>query len=112
MSPVRMLHQAAQLAFTKKGFKSYRFGALGVRTDGALVSAVNGNPPEPEPAHHCEARLLRKLTYGSVVYLCRVSARGYWLMSRPCTACTIKLRSKGCTVYYSISPGHYGTLVP
>ena len=56
--------------------KAYRFGGIGVRADGAIVKSRNGSGLGPVPEHHCEARLCRKLTPGSTVYVARVSRAG------------------------------------
>lgn len=92
--------------------KNYRFGGLGLRADGAIVRARNGLAPEPAPEHHCEARLARKLTPGSTIFLARVSRAGEWALARPCQNCERLLRNKGVLrCYYTIAPDEYGVMV-
>jgi hypothetical protein len=112
-TPIKYLNLAAELALKKAGQKNYRFGALGIRdSDGVLVQSVNGNPSEPEPKHHCEARLTRKLTPGSLVFLARVNAQGEWLLSRPCPNCRAYMKSNGINkVFYTMMPGEYGVMI-
>lgn len=92
--------------------KAYRFGGIGVRADGAVVKSRNGSGLGPVPEHHCEARLCRKLTPGSTVYVARVSRAGDWALARPCANCERLLRNRGVArCYYTIAPDEYGVLV-
>ena len=99
--PELYLYLAGSYARAKaEPLKSYRFGGFAVRVDGAIVKARNGCASEPVPEHHCEARLCRKLTPQSVVYVARVSRAGEWAIARPCANCERLMRNRGVTRCY------------
>src|SRR5688572_307277 len=107
----RMLALAAAVSRQKKDDRHFCIGAIGLRSDGTIVKAWNGNPKEPTLQHHCEFRLSRKLDRGAVVYVCRSLATGQYGMARPCSNCEKALRFRGVNkVYYSISDREYGVL--
>lgn len=108
------LERAARVASSERdGPLNFRLGAVGIRPDGACVSAKNGRSWVKKLDHHCEARICRKLSRGSTVYLVRVHHDGSWAMSKPCTLCDRFLRNRGISrVYYSISPGRFGIWEP
>jgi len=86
-------------------------GAIGIRGDGTIVMATNGEQHYPTPAHHCEARLVRKLDYGAVVYVARTLASGAWAMAKPCPTCQARLRAARVSrVFYTEGQGQWGTL--
>ena len=92
--------------------KAYRFGGIAVRADGVAVRSRNGSAQGPVPEHHCEARLCRKLTPGSTVYVARVSRLGDWALARPCGNCERLMRNRGVLrCYYTIAPDEYGVMV-
>lgn len=109
-----ILERAAGIAMSGKcSVRNYQFGAIGYRSDGAMVIARNVSNSECGLANHCEYRICRKLDTGSLVYLARVTADGRWAMSRPCPGCQSRLRSKRISkVYYTIAPGEYGIMIP
>lgn len=107
----RMLAMAAKLTREKKDDRRFCLGAIGLRSDGVLVAAINGNPKEPTPQHHAEFRLCRKLTKGSIVWVSRTLADGTISLAKPCFSCMQKLKSCGVSeCYYSISRYEYGVL--
>lgn len=112
-STIKLLNIAANLATKKNDDRRFLLGAIGIRADGAIVTACNGNPKFPTPEHHCEYRLCRKLDRGATVFLARVLASGAWANSAPCRACRSRL--KACqvkVVYYTLGVNEWGTLYP
>lgn len=75
--------------------RAHMLGAVGVRHDGAVVTACNLASKDKEPRAHAEARLSRKLDVGSVVYVARVLRDGTFGLARPCPGCMRILRAKG-----------------
>lgn len=107
----RMLKLAARVSRLKRDERRYYLGAVAERSDGIIVCAQNGSPPEPCAEHHCEFRLTRKLNKWSTVYLARTIANGVWANSRPCRTCQIAMKSiKVKEVYYTVGPDQYGCL--
>ncbi len=106
---LKMLKMAAKLSRAKADDRRFCLGAVGLRNDGVLVAAVNGNPKEPTPQHHAEFRLARKLTKGSTVWVSRTLADGTISLAKPCFSCMQKLKAVGCTeVYYSVTHKEFG----
>src|ERR1041385_2360178 len=70
----RYMELAAQVSRLKDDDRVFRHGGVGLRKDGVLVCAQNGCPKEPDPRHHCEYRLSRKLGHSGVVFLVRTLA--------------------------------------
>ena len=92
--------------------RTFLLGAVGARNDGVIVSTRNAAALDIGPDHHAEARLCRKMTPGSTVWVARVLRRdGSWAMAKPCQSCEIRLRSVGVArVVYTISPDEWGVL--
>lgn len=91
--------------------RDYALGAVGIRSDGAIVSSFNGAARIPTPNAHAEARLARKLDNGSEVYVARVLRCGSFALSRPCARCQAAMRARGVRrAYYSISDNEYGVM--
>lgn len=91
--------------------RTYRLGAVGIRSDGAIVKASNIPNRSPEPRAHAEARLTRKLDWGSIVYVVRIRSDGTLAMARPCKKCQSTMRLRGVQrCYYSINNYEYGVL--
>jgi cytidine deaminase len=88
--------------------RRFRLGAVGIRTDGAVVTASNISSCQPERRAHAEVRLARKLNYGSVIYLVRILRNGSLANARPCCRCQKVLQQRGIRCYYSISETEYG----
>lgn len=92
--------------------RNYFLGAVGIRSDGTSVIAWNGNPKFPTRQHHCEYRLGRKLSKGSVAYIARTLADGTWANAKPCNDCEKYLMSRGVVrVYYTLGPSEFGCIV-
>ena len=120
---MKLLHEAAKhAAIARIRYRNTNFGlgCVGVRRDGVLVHATNGGIRAPSagqnPGSHAEARLCRKLTPRSTVYVARMVYTKYgslvWAISKPCKDCERCMRNKGVErVYYTIAPGEYGTLI-
>lgn len=108
----RYLRIASHLSVKGPRIRKAYIGAVGVRSDGRIVTAVNGCALDVEPRCHAEARLIRKLDAGSVVYVARTRRDdGRLAMARPCKACEDKLRHRGVRrVEYSISEGEFGVM--
>lgn len=110
-----MLDQAAKVAASDffPG-KNFLLGAVCLRKDGAVVSAYNTTVPHHQtPSAHAEARVLRKSTPNSILWVARVlKDRKTWAMSRPCKFCRAAIENSGITrVYYTIAPHEYGVWI-
>lgn len=106
-----MLLLAAGVAISKDDRRTFRLGAIGMRSDGVLVSALNGPTKIPCPGGHAEARLSLKLTFGATVWVARVIADGKLALARPCKTCMCRLRSKRVSrIVYTISDDEYGVI--
>jgi len=115
MSVWKYFEVAARVATMKDDRRTFRLGAVGVRTDGVMVAACNG----PVRKHtdvvkqaHAESRLIRKLDKGSVVYVVRIAREDdEYRIARPCRACQVALKSRKVSkVYYTVGPGEYGVM--
>lgn len=103
---------AKQVALKGKAKRRYRLGAVGIRSDGIIVTANNIPNRKPEPRAHAEARLTQKLNWGSVVYVARVLRDGTFAMAKPCKNCQIAMRLRGVKrCYYSINSTEYGVMI-
>ena len=102
----RHLELAAEVALADDK-REHRIGAVGLRADGTIVTARNGSCPNGTraPSAHAEARLARKLDFGSIVFVTRVSPGGRWGLAKPCARCLRVLKAHGVErVYYSVAP--------
>ena len=91
--------------------RQYRLGAVGIRHDGTVVTSNNVPCAHPERAAHAEARLVRKLDWGSEVYIVRILRNGRMASARPCENCQSALRLRGVkTCHYSINDTEWGVL--
>jgi tRNA(Arg) A34 adenosine deaminase TadA len=107
----RLARQVALKGDTKEIGRQYRLGAVGVRNDGVIVTSTNIPCRCPERTAHAEARLLRKLSYDSEIYLVRILRSGILAPAKPCKNCETLMRLRGVKkCYYSISEVEYGTL--
>lgn len=100
MNVQRHLQLAADISRLKDDDRTYFHGAVGIRRDGVLVAAYNGNPKTPTPEAHAEARLLRKLGKGGIVFVVRTLADGTWADSKPCIHCQKALYARGVRYVY------------
>ena len=106
-----MFQYAAVIAARKCDNRTFMMGAVGVRRDGTVVSSSNILTKDRNGHAHAEARLVRKLDYGSTVYVVRVSRSGKYRMARPCSACQLRMFHRGVTnVYYTIDEREYGVI--
>lgn len=89
--------------------RDFRHGAVGIRRDGAIVTSINATATHPFPAGHAEARVVRKIDKGAIVYVARVDrVNGEPANSTPCPRCLARLRSKGVTkVFFTLGPTSY-----
>lgn len=107
----RMARQVATKGDAHEVARQYRLGAVGIRTDGTIVASSNVPHRTPEPRAHAEARLVRKLDWGSTVYVVRIKSNGELTLARPCKKCVGAMRLKGVRrVYFSISESEYGVM--
>jgi len=110
-----MLALAARIAFENNGSdnRSFFLGAVGQRNDGVIMTARNISATDYAPKHHAEARLSRKLTPDSVVWVARVAKKdGSWAMARPCNGCQLRMRIVGVRkVFYTIGPNEWGVML-
>lgn len=101
---------AAKVAEKQVDLRNHRLGAVGIRSDGALVFAYNGAAKEANPSIHAEARLCRKLDYYGTVFVTRRTASGF-MLARPCPSCLRKLRTRRVKrVFYTVSNNEYGVI--
>jgi len=107
----RLARQVATKGDTHEVVRQYKLGAVGIRTDGAIVASSNVPHRTPEPRAHAEARLVRKLDWGSTVYVVRIKSDGTLATARPCKKCISAMRLKGVRqCYYSMSETEWGVL--
>lgn len=104
MNPIKYLELAAKVSRLKDDDRTYFHGAVGIRKDGVVVCASNGNPKYPTPKHHAEARVLRKLGKGGVLFVVRTLSDGTWGNSIPCTHCLTAMRNKRVQSIYCSGP--------
>jgi hypothetical protein len=114
-SDKKMLAEAAAAAIrSSKDARTFLLGTIGLRADGVFVSSRNIPAPNAtlEGRHHAEARLARKLTPGSTVWVARVARKdGSWAMAKPCVGCERKLRIAGVSrIVYTIGPNEWGVI--
>ena len=111
---------AKKFSLSKKDNRDYIISAVGIRSDGIIVHAVNGcaciddihTRDNSFPAGHAEHRLSKKLDKGSTVFVCRISkSTGEYKMAKPCPHCERRLKaSKVKRVFYTISNNEYGVI--
>jgi len=106
----RLAKVVAEKGDSKDARRHFRFGAVGVRTDGAVVTASNVPVRGPERRAHAEVRVTRKLNFASVVYVVRILRNGRLANARPCSKCQAAMQQRGVICYYSISENEYGVL--
>lgn len=107
----RLARQVALKGDTLEADRHYRLGAVGIRTDGAIVTASNIPNRQPEAHAHAETRLVRKLDWGSTVYVVRIRRDGSLALARPCRRCQSAMRLRGVwSCYYSINDTEYGVI--
>jgi hypothetical protein len=102
----------ARRSISHNDTREFYFAALGIRADGVKVISKNGSAKSISPEIHAEARLSKKLTSFSTVFVARVrKLDGHWVNAKPCRSCRNKLRSRRVRmVYYTICEGQYGVI--
>lgn len=119
------LHMASQAAPPNENEIDPReiwIGCIGLRTDGAIVSAKNGSIFTTDtgddfqliPDVHAERRVIRKMDWGGTLFVARVRRVDLvWAMSRPCSMCQVFIKSKGIKkVFYTINKTQFGRWNP
>lgn len=111
----KMLRMAANAALQNKergnDIRTFFLGSVGLRNDGVLVSSRNVASRDVALSHHAEARLARKLTPQSEVWVARVRKNGEWAIARPCASCQNKLRMAGVSrVVYTLEHNEWGVM--
>jgi tRNA(Arg) A34 adenosine deaminase TadA len=109
---MNFLQLAIQLSLRRDPKCKYFLGAIGVRQDGAIVRSRNGGAAnERTYSAHAEARLARKLDWGSEVFVARTRSDGTIALAKPCIRCQNAMRNRGVVqVTYTIGPGEFGVL--
>lgn len=92
--------------------RSFLLGAVGMRKDGVLVTARNIAATDVTPGAHAEARVVKKLTCDSIVWVARIGrASTDWALARPCDTCRRRMKTAGVRkVVYTIAPSEWGVL--
>ena len=107
----RYFRLAAKVAANGDELRQYRLGAVGIRSDGVIVTSSNTRCRQPQRQAHAEARLSRKLNRHSVVFVVRILQNGGFAMARPCLSCQKVLRGRGISrIYCSIRESEYGVI--
>lgn len=111
-SPHAMLALAALHASSSDDGRTFLLAAIGIRSDGAIVTSHNALACGPTPKTHAEARLARKLDVGSIVFVARVLRRdGSTAMAKPCELCEARLRRVGVVrVWYTVDGGGFNSI--
>ena len=83
-----------------------------MRKDGVIVTSRNIPATDVTPEAHAEARVDKKLTMDSIVWVARVGkGTRDWALARPCDRCQLRMKTAGVRkVIYTISPGEWGTM--
>ena len=107
-----MLQMAAKRAAKNRDRRTFFVGAVGIRSDGTLVSSWNGSSRLPDRIAHAEYRLASKLDHGAIVYVARIKTGDWSLgLAKPCPACQKILKSRKVKkIYYSIDENEYGVI--
>ena len=102
---------ASKVAANGDELRQYRLAAVGIRSDGVVVTSCNTRCRQPQKEAHAETRLARKLNRNSVVFVVRILRNGDLASARPCFNCQTALRRRGVgRIYYSISESEYGVM--
>jgi len=111
----KMLTQAAAVALGNANRsvdnRTFTLGAVGLRNDGVIVSSRNVSALDYAPDHHAEARLVRKMTPNSIIWVARVLKNGTWAIAKPCNPCRTRLKAAGVRrVVYTIGHNEWGIM--
>ena len=110
--PTPLLEAAiAARRFDSDDLRAHALGVIGIRKDGAVIRARNCSSRLPEQSGHAEARAIRKMDKGGIMYVARVTKGGRLALAKPCRICELKMRSAGVVrCYYTISDHEFGVL--
>lgn len=117
----RFFEMAKEQALAGDEKRNFLLGAVGIRSDGALVSSKNGavysisdDEYKTLPTAHAEGRLCRKLGKNGIVYVVRIAKKdGALVMARPCPICASLMKAREVQkIYYSINSFQYGVFFP
>lgn len=100
--------------------RTFKLGAVGIRTDGVIVTSRNGNSFSTKINNfqrniksHAEGRILRKLDHESVLYIARIKGDNEIGLAKPCKGCCCMIRSKKISnVYYTIDNNYFALWIP
>ncbi|MFA5758563.1 MAG: cytidine deaminase [Clostridia bacterium] len=107
----KMFRLAKEVAIKNKDRRKHKLGAIGIRTDGTIVKSNNLENRLPEPQAHAEARVVKKMGFGGVIYVARVLANGDYAIARPCKNCQGAMRLHGIRrCYYTIDNNSHGVM--
>jgi tRNA(Arg) A34 adenosine deaminase TadA len=103
--------KVAESGDSKDARRRYRLGAVGIRSDGVLVSASNICTRLPCPTAHAEYRVCKMITPNSTMFVVRVHRDGGFANARPCRSCVNAMKTKGVRkCYYTINECEYGVI--
>lgn len=119
MNHIDYFNMAAKIANFEDD-RTFTLGAIGIRTDGVLVNARNGNSFSTkfpifrrDVKSHAEGRILRKLDSGSIIYITRIKNDNSFGLSKPCSGCSCLIKAKKIEkVYYTIDDDTFGLWLP
>lgn len=103
--------QEASMSSLENDLRQFHIGAIGIRSDGAIVTSRNLSSESRCPPAHAEARLIKKLDKNSIVFVARVTKGGAIGLAKPCPTCQIALKNKGVKrAYYTIDKDNFGVI--
>ncbi len=106
---MKYLDLATRIAKSNTQAKSFLFGIVAERADGAVVISTNVRTQHPMPAAHAERRVLSKSGFGATLWIARIDRFGNWAIAKPCKNCQTYIKNKGVKkVFYTIGPNEYG----
>jgi tRNA(Arg) A34 adenosine deaminase TadA len=106
-----MFRLAKEVAIKSKDRRKHKLGAVGIRTDGTIVKSGNLENRLPEPQAHAEARVVKKLGWGGIVYVARVLSDGSLALAKPCKTCQGIMKYNGVRrCFFTISDNSYGVI--
>lgn len=136
MKPIEAFMEIDKFIFKSRASEDVHIksaiGALGIRTDGAIIKSVNGSIRNgyaqsnatysqslaKSGIYHAEGRLLRKIDSGAVIYVARkrrdvLGFREAMACARPCEHCRNSTRGfRVKKIFYTIDENLYGIYYP
>lgn len=100
--------------------RTFMLGAVGIRSDGVLVCARNGNSFSTKwnsfhknIKSHAEGRILRKLDCDSTIFISRIKDKDTFVKAKPCDNCAVAIKGRRVyKVYYTIDDECFGLWYP